>query len=143
MSTITSANSAFALVIFGLYGSPQLIQGYSADDAFTADAVDSAEVVMGVDGKLSAGYVFNPTKQTVVIMPDSPSLTVFDNWRTAELTLRDKLFANATIRMPSIGRVFTLNKGVLTSSKPLPDAKKVLQAMPYVITWESVVGSPI
>jgi hypothetical protein len=143
VSTITSANSAFAIVILGLYNAPQLLQGYAADDMFTADALDSAEIVMGADGIMSAGYVFNPVKQTITIMPDSPSLDVFDNWRTAEQTLRDKLFANATIRLPSIGKVYTLTKGVLTSSKPLPDAKKTLQALPYVVTWQSVVGSPI
>jgi hypothetical protein len=143
VSTITSANSAFALVVQGLYNAPQLLQGYAADDAFAADAVDSAEIVMGVDGIMSAGFVFNPVKQTIMIMPDSPSMDIFDNWRTAELTLRDKLFANANIRLPSIGKVFTLTKGALTSSKPLPDSKKTLQPMPYVITWQSVVGSPI
>lgn len=141
MSTITSANSVLAIAVAGLYNSPQLIQGYAADDAFTADAVDQAEIVMGVDGHMSAGFIFNPTKFTISIMPDSPSLIFFDTWYNAQRTIRDVLSALATVSLPAIGMNYTLNNGVLTSGKPLPDVKKVLQAVPYVITFESCVGS--
>lgn len=141
--SITSANSVFAIAIPGLFNSPQNIQGYASDDMFTQDAVESAEIVMGADGNMSAGYVFNQTPQTVTLMPDSPSMAIFDNWRQAEQVLRDKLFANATIRMPAIGKVYTLTKGVLVSAKPIPDAKKVLQPVPFVLAWQRVTWSPI
>ncbi|WP_321899871.1 phage tail fiber protein [Paraburkholderia heleia] len=55
MATITSANSAFSISVTDLYPVPQAIHGYAADDAFTAEAVEMAEIVMGVDGHMSGG----------------------------------------------------------------------------------------
>lgn len=143
MSTITSANSVFALAITGLYPSPQILQGYAADDTFSTEAVENAEVVQGIDGHLSGGFVFNPIKQTITLMPDSPSIIIFNNWALAQLAAREVLVANASISLPSIGMKYVLTRGFLTSSKPIADAKKTLQAMPYQITWGSVVGAPI
>lgn len=140
MSTITSANSSFALAITNLYPTPQKIEGYAADAMFAFEDVTLAQTIMGVDGKLSAGYVFNEQKQTVTIMPDSDSLEVFSNWYTAQRTAKDIYTATGTIIMPSIGKKFTLKKGILTNGKPMPDAKKVLQAQEYKITWENVTS---
>ncbi len=143
MATITSANSSFALSITGLFTVPQFLQGYAADDAFTADSVDMAEVVMGVDGKLSAGYVFNPTSMTITLMPTSPSLQMFEAWVAAQKGNREVYRGDAIIRMPSIGRSYMLKNGYLKSAKAFPDNKKVLQAMPFHIVWETVIGAPI
>ncbi len=140
--SITSANSTFSLAVANLYAAPQTLSGYASDEMFTTDALDIGEVVMGADGVMTAGYVFNPTKQTVTLMPDSPSLIIFENWALAEKTARDKYYANATILLPGMSRKYTLTKGVLTSVRAHPDAKKMLQPVPFVITWESVVGAP-
>jgi hypothetical protein len=137
--TITAANSVFALTITGLYPAPQILHGYAADDAFSTDALESAETVMGLDGHLSGGYIFNPIKQTIVLMPDSDSLDVFNNWSLAQLASREVLVANASISLPAIGKKYVLTRGFLTSHKPIPDVKKVLQSVPYQITWGSVV----
>ncbi len=143
MSTITAANSVFALAITGLYPSPQVLQGYAADDGFSTDAVENAETVMGLDGHLSGGFVFNPIKQTIILMPDSASLVVFNNWSLAQLASREVLIANASITLPATGQKFVLTRGFLTSHKPIPDVKKVLQSVQYQITWGSVVGAPV
>ena len=138
MGTITSANSVFTLILPTLYPVPQVLQGYAADDAFAADAVDWAETVMGVDGKMSAGYTPNVTKMTISFQPDSASIQVFDFWLGAMKVAQEVYFASGTIQLPSVGKSYTLTNGVLTSAKPLPDAKKVLQPMQYGLTWESV-----
>lgn len=138
--TITAANSVFSLTVNNLYPTPQKLGGYAADDAFTSEAVELAEVVMGVDGKQSAGFVFNPTKQTITLMPDSPSIVIFETWKNTMRTVREVFPANATILMPSIKRKYTLTNGILTSAKALPDVKKLLQANAYIISWELVVG---
>lgn len=143
MLTITSANSVYALAITGLYPSPQILQGYGADDGFTTDALESSEVVMGLDGNLSGGYIFTPVKQVITLMPDSPSLDVFNNWSLAMLASREVLIANAAISLPSIGKKYVLTRGFLTSGKPIPDAKKVLAAVQFTITWGRVVGASI
>jgi len=143
MGSITSANSTYSLVINSVYPSAQIIQGYAADDAFSADAVDKAQVVMGVDGRQSAGYIFNPVVQTITIMPDSPSLEVFSNWINAMDAIREILKCTANISLPAIGKKYTLSNGVLVNYKPIPDVKKVMQAVPFKISWERVVGENI
>ncbi|PTQ70293.1 hypothetical protein [Pseudomonas sp. GV071] len=140
MSTITSANSTFALAITNLFTSPQIIQGYASDSAFSTDAMTIAELVVGVDGKLSAGYLYSPTVQTITLMPDSESMFVFATWFSTMQAARDVYWANGTIILPSIGKKYTLKNGVLTAGQPMPDAKKTLQPQVYKITWESVTS---
>ena len=140
MKTITAANAAFALAVTNLYPVAQSIQGYAADAMFAVDEADIAETVMGVDGKMSAGFVFSVTPMSISIMPDSPSSSVFETWYLTCKAARDVYYANATIIIPAIGRKYTLTKGVLTKGKALPDAKKVLQAREWKITWESITG---
>lgn len=140
MSTITAANAVFSLAITNLYPSPQLIQGYAADAMFAVDESDIAEIVMGVDGHMSAGFVFSVSPMSVSIMPDSPSSTVFETWYLTSKAARDIYAGNATIIIPGIKRKYTLKNGVLTKGKTLPDAKKVLQARDWKITWESITG---
>ena len=53
---MTTANSALTLQIDGLYPVPQSIQGYAVDEAFALDSLKKIETLMGVDGKLSAGF---------------------------------------------------------------------------------------
>jgi len=140
MATITSANSAFSIAVLNLYDSPQNVQGYAADDAFSAEAVEMAEIVMGVDGHMSGGFIFNPTNLKIAIMPDSPSLPIFENWMTAQRTAREVYYANATIIVPSINRKYSLINGILKSGNKIVNAKKVLEAVSFVIAWEQVIG---
>lgn len=141
MGSITSSNSSFVLTAPQVFPAPQTLQGYAVDDAFMADAVDLAEVVMGVDGKLSAGYTPNPTKITIAVMPDSPSVRIFDALIAATKAARDVIFLNGSIALPSIGKSYTLTKGVLTNVQVMPDAKKTLQPQKYILTFESVAYS--
>jgi hypothetical protein len=143
MSTITSANSVFALTITGLYTSPQILQGYATDDGFSTEAIEVAETVMGLDGHLSGGYVFNPYKQGITLMPDSPAIEIFNNWALAQQAVKEVLIANAAITLPATGKKYVLTRGFLTSFKPIPDVKKVLQSQQYQITWGSIVGAPV
>jgi len=143
MATITAANSVYMLSIAGLFPTPQQLQGYSADDAFSTDAVEPAEVVMGVDGRMSAGYIPRETPQTISLMPDSPSDQMFDAWLSAQKLIREIYFANGLITLTSIGRTYVLTRGVLTSIPPIVSAKKVLQARTFRITWETVAPVPV
>lgn len=140
-TTITSANSVFTLVIPGLFPSPVQLKGYSTDKAFTTEAVDLAEVQMGVDGRMTAGFVPNPVKQTVTLQADSPSKGLFGTLITATKTAREIFYLSGSITLPSTGETFTLARGVLTNAKQIPDAQKVLQPMDFVITWESITRS--
>lgn len=140
MATLTSANSSLVLAIANLYPSPQLIQGYTADDAFMAESLDMAEVVMGVDGIMSSAFIFNPVKMTITLQATSPSIDIFDAWSNFQRGSRELYQANGSIVLPAIGKKYTLTNGVLTSSKLFPDVKKTLQPVAYSLTWESVIA---
>lgn len=137
-TTITSANSVFTIVVPGLFPVPVQLRGYSSDKAFTTEAVDMAEVQMGVDGRMTAGFVPNPVKQTITLQADSPSKDIFTALIQAMKTAREVYFVSGSITLPSTREAFTLTRGILTNAKQIPDAQKVLQPVDYVITWESV-----
>jgi len=140
---ITAANSVFMMNFGALFPIPQKLQGYSADDAFMADAVEIAQTVMGVDGKLSAGYVPNPVVMTITLQADSPSIKLFDFLAQAMQASRDIYELSGTIALPAISKSYALTKGVMTEYKPLPDVKKILQPVTYRITWEAVTASAL
>lgn len=140
-TTITSANSVFTIVVPGLFPAPVQLRGYATDRAFTTEAVDLAEVQMGVDGRMTAGFVPNPVKQTITLQADSPSKDIFTALIQAMKTAREVYFVSGSIALPSTGEAFTLTRGILTNAKQIPDAQKVLQPMDFVITWESVSRS--
>lgn len=140
-STITSANSVFTLVVAGLFPAPVQLKGYASDKAFTTEAVDLAEVQMGVDGRMTAGFVPNPVKQTITLQADSPSKDIFTAVIQAMKTAREVFYISGSISLPSTGESFTLTRGILTNAKQIPDAQKVLQPMDFQITWESVSRS--
>jgi hypothetical protein len=131
-STITSANSVFTLVVAGLFPAPVQLRGYASDKAFTTEAVDLAEVQMGVDGRMTAGFVPNPVKQTVTLQADSPSKDIFTAMIQAMKTAREVFYISGSIALPSTGESFTLTRGILTNAKQIPDAQKVLQPVDYV-----------
>ena len=140
-STITSANSVFTLVVAGLFPAPVQLKGYASDKAFTTEAVDLAEVQMGVDGRMTAGFVPNPVKQTITLQADSPSKDIFTAVIQAMKTAREVFYISGSISLPSTGESFALTRGILTNAKQIPDAQKVLQPMDFQITWESVSRS--
>ena len=137
-TTITSANSVFTIVIPGRFPAPVQLHGYASDKGFTTEALDLAEVQMGIDGRMTAGFTPNPTKQTITLQADSPSRDIFTAMIQAMKTIREVFYISGSIVLPSTGESFTLTRGILTNVKQIPDAQKVLQPVEYIITWESV-----
>lgn len=140
-TTITSANSVYTLIVAGLFPAPVQLHGYSSDKAFITDALEMAEVNMGVDGRMTAGYTPTPTKQTISLQADSPSRKLFTAIIQATKTAREVFYISGSISLPGTGESFTLTRGILTTGKQIPDAQKVLQPVDYIITWESVNAS--
>jgi Tail fiber protein gp32 len=143
MSTITSANAVFSLVIPGVFNTPVILEGYATDDAFSSDAITKAEVVMGVDGQMSAGFVFSPIKMKIKLQADSNSIQIFEAWNAIQQSVKDLYFANAQITLIGPGAVYDLYKGALTTFKSIPDAKKMLQSRDFEITFESVTSAEV
>lgn len=144
---ITSANSVLTITprTTGLIGSGGAftVEGYASDDAFTADTVDIAEAMMGVDGKMSAGYTPYITKQTITLQADSPSIILFETIVGAQNTLRQPIFMDAVLALPAIQKSYIFKLGVMTRVTPFPAGKKVLQPVQYELSWESCVAVPL
>lgn len=138
---LTAATAQFSIAIPGLFNTPVTFSGYAADDAFMAEAVENAEVVMGVDANMSAGWVPNPVKMAIVFQADSPSIDVMNTWGVTQQGTKSILAANATIYLPATTYKYALVKGILTSWRPLPELKRIIQPMRYEITWQSVLGA--
>jgi len=143
MATITSANAILSLAVNNYFPVPQTIQGFAVDDAFEGEAVEQSEVLMGVDGKLSAGKVFVPYKMTIHLQADSPSVFLFDAWRNAQDAAVDVFSASGSIVLPSTSMVYTLVNGFLTSATPFPGVKRTLEPLVYEITWQRIIGGQI
>lgn len=141
--SLTGATAVFQLSIAGLYDQPQQLQGFAADDIFSTPAVKSIETLMGVDGFMSAGYVFVEKEMSIALQADSDSNAIFDNWDAAQQAQEDVFFANATVVLKALGSKWTLTRGVLSSFMPIPDTKKLIQPRKYTITWNTMSVSPV
>lgn len=138
--TLTAANSIILLSIAGLYDTPQRLQGFAADEVFDTENIESAEVVMGVDGLMSGGWVAAVVKQNITLQADSDSIDVFETWYQAQQSIRELYYANATVFLPAVNRKYSFTKGILTSHNATPSAKKILQPRKFMVTWQSVTS---
>lgn len=139
--TLTVANSTIAMTTEALYPQAQRLQGFAADDAFALDAVENGEYSMGIDGKLSAGFVFNEIPFTLTLQADSPSLIIFDNIWQYEVANRTKLTNNITVTIPALSKRFELINAFMRSYKA-PDGKKILQPSVVAFVCERLQFSP-
>ncbi|MEG3386750.1 hypothetical protein V5H41_22315, partial [Salmonella enterica] len=58
-NTITAADAIITLTVNNLYPSGVQLQGFAADNVYGTDPLVLAETVRGIDGKLSAGFVYS------------------------------------------------------------------------------------
>ncbi len=137
-NTITSADSIFALSVTNLFPTAQRLEGYAADAMFALGDTELAQGVRGSDGKLSGGFVFGEYLQTITIMPDSPSWSLFETWVLTSVTSKAVFRCNATVILPATGKKYTLTNGLLQRAKVMPDAQRILQAGTFQINWENV-----
>lgn len=143
MGQITSANSILMLSANRAFNVPVQIQGFAADDVFDAESIDSSETSMGVDGILSAGFVHVPVKWGITLQADSASMVFFDTLYSIQKQLQEVLQLQGVLTLPAIGTSWTLTNGFMTSYKPMPDGKRVLQSRKFVLTWESIQPVPV
>lgn len=130
------------LGVTGLYTVPQQLQGFSADDMYSIEAVETKEVQIGVDGVLSAGWIPQIKTMSVTLQADSASNTFFEAWYAAEEAAQDTFFAFGTIVQPAVSKAYTLTNGVLTNYQPLAEAKKTLQPRKFQLKFQMVIGVP-
>jgi hypothetical protein len=137
-STITSANSVVTMTVAGLFTTGVQLQGYSTDKAWDTAAVVVTETQIGVDGRKTAGLVFNAVKQTYSFQSDSPSVAFFEAIYAAQRVARDVYYITATIDLPATGQSYVCNKGTLEDYNSMASAGKVLTAREFAINWASI-----
>jgi hypothetical protein len=141
MATLTSANAVVLISVASLFPTPQQLQGFAADDVTDIDPLDNAELVMGVDGILSAGFVFITIKQAITLQADSASNFIFDSWYQTQQQARDLFPATGLIILPGLQTKWTLSNGFLSSYKPMGDVKRYVQPRKFEITWQTISPS--
>ena len=142
MPNITSANSVLLIGVTGLFAVPQQLQGFGSDDAYEMPDVESAEVKMGVDGIMSFGWIPQIKPMNITLQADSPSMSFFEAWYTAQESNLNAFTAFGTLRQPAINRSYTLINGVLSGYSPLASGKKTLDARKFSIKWNIAQGVP-
>ena len=143
LKTITSVNSVLMLAVPLVFPVPQKIQGFSADTMFMSEPTDNVETVQGIDGVLSAGFVYNPTKMSLEIMPNSPSFPLLQAWDNYQNTVKEVAGGSASIVIPSIGQSFIIGQLYLTRVTRVPGAKRTLQPLIYELTCAQIIGAPL
>ena len=141
--TITSANAQLTLFALPYLPIPVAIQGFAADSAFLIDSPAVAEVMMGVDGIMSAGYLPNITRMTIQLQADSPSMRWFNDLIAAEKAAREIAWLYGSVALPSLGVSYTLTKGVIETGTLMPPVGKVLQPQSFQIAWNDVQPVPL
>ncbi len=140
--SLTGATAIVSLSIPLLFPTPQQLQGFAADDIFDTDAIESAEVVMGVDGIQSGGFVYVPIRQNFMMQADSPSMFVFDQWWSTQQQLSDILPANGVVILTGLSQKWTLTNGILVHYTPIPAVKKLIQPRRFTVSWQSSIPQP-
>lgn len=140
--TLTSANAILLIGAEKLFPVAKRIQGFSADDVTDMDSIEQVETSMGVDGRLSAGFVPVPIRQNITLQADSTSNDLFELWSNFERVNKEKYPAFGTLILPAVDRQYVLVRGFLRSYSPLPAARKSLQPRRYSIEWEKVIPTP-
>lgn len=144
MGSVTAADLVVTLSIPLLQGlaGPVQIQGFATDEVTDIPSLKSAETMMGVDGILSAGFVFVPIPQTYALQADSASNAFFDAWWAQMQSTKSNYLALGMVKQPSISMKYIMNGGVLTGYKPMANAKRLLQPRSFEITWQNIVVAP-
>jgi len=140
--SLTAADAVIMLTIPGLFSTPQQLQGFSADNVYDMGPQTIAQTAMGVDGVLSAGFVFNPVDQTITLQADSLSNDLFDTWAAASQAGKAIFRCTGTTTLKALGKTFVQSNGVLLSYPPLPSAAKILQPRRFQIQWQSIISNP-
>jgi hypothetical protein len=143
MADITSANTILILNAPSVFAIGQALKGFAADDIFDVDQIKVAEASMGVDGYLSAGFVFEALPQTIMLQADSPSCLIMDQIYAYEEATVSKEVLSATFKFPSIGIQFNLAKGFMTAYSPMASPKRKLEARRFSFMWERAIPGPL
>lgn len=140
--TLTAANAIIMLGFEGLYPTARRLQGFAADNVATIDPVSNAETSMGIDGRLSAGFVHNPISQSISLQADSESVDMFEFVLSSQRQRRELYRAFGSILIRATGKRYVMTRGILTTASLMPAINRTLQPRAFTLVWEDVTVSP-
>ncbi len=143
MTTLTSVNSVIMLTVGAVYPTAQQLQGYTSDDVYDVEDIDTAETTMGIDGLLSGGFIYAPIPWTISLQANSPSCAVFDQWYNYQVSQKDISTASMNISLPGLGYKWVYSNGILKKYSPAPSAKKIVQPRKFMIEWNTIGVQPL
>ena len=140
MTTITGASIVFTFSVDTYSPAPTTIQGYSPDATVDGESMAIAEVMKGIDGFGSAGFINTTLVTPFELIADQPSCAFIDGWAAAMKVLNggtgDILYArNGVITYPGLGLKAQATQGVLRNWKPIPTGQKLLRPRQFTIEW--------
>lgn len=133
--SLSSANSTFMIGAVGVFSDLVKIEGYSADSAWKMDDVSLATTTLGVDGSFSSAWIPYMTTMTLQLMPNSSSNDFFERIMSYQDVIQETVELFGNIQIPSIGRKYALENGVISKMSLIPSAAKTLQAKSVVLIW--------
>lgn len=135
---ITSANSTLIITVSALAIASVAMEGYAVDNAWALDDAETAVAQVGIDGKMTAGWVPRLNPLTLSFAPNSPSVATLSTIINAQDTQMTIYTLQGVLSCPSVGKSWTLSNGVLTRAKMIPDGSRILGPQSFQMTFESV-----
>jgi hypothetical protein len=135
---ITSANSESRMTIDELYPEGFPLEQFGTDQGIASEDVQLAESRMGVDGKLSAGYVCNVYPVTITFEPISSSVVYINDLKDAMNKSRRIYRVHLECRLPSLQLVYKFVNGHLENATAFPAIKKTLDPVTFKFVFESL-----
>lgn len=133
--SLSSANSTFMLGAVGVFSDLVKIEGYSADSAWTMDDVTLTKTTLGVDGSFAAAWIPYTTTMTLSLMPNSSSNDFFERILSYQDVIQEAVELFGNIQIPSIGRKYALENGVISKMSLIPSTDQTLKAKKIVLIW--------
>ena len=136
-TTAISASWIINIPSIGIIG--HKVEGFSADDAFSAQSVKLIESYLGIDGLFNAGFIPQLKQLRGTLAPTSTSLEIFNLLFYEMERQEEAVWINSSIiQIPSINANFALTNGVLSEWTPIPNVKKVVQPVAFTIDWSKI-----
>ena len=134
---ITSANSTLIITVSALAIASVAMEGYAVDNAWALDDAETAVAQVGVDAKMTAGWVPRLNPLTLSFAPNSPSVATLSAIITAQDTNMTIYTLQGVLSCPPVSKSWTLSNGVLTRGKIIPDGSRILGPQSFQLTFES------
>ena len=115
-NTITSANAIVQVRCAGIFDTWVNAEGAQSDAFLSFGDVTTAQTEIGIDGKLSFGWIPHKTTGTISLMANSPSIKVFETIYNDFLNNREVRLVELRVTYPSVKRMQSLSGTIITKS---------------------------